>query len=97
MGLLATFISGTIMKPLAINWTKHLSDPQRKEDFEKTLRNSTLVLDRLKAILTEWEAQLAAEGSTKDQYSSPAWSHLQAHRNGERGTLKKVRELLDFY
>jgi hypothetical protein len=85
------------VKPLAINWTKHLSDPQRKQDFEGTLRNNTLVFDRLKAIIQEWDTAILDMQTTKAQYASPAWSHLQAHLNGSREMLKKMKDLIDFY
>jgi hypothetical protein len=85
------------VKPLKLDWTKHLHDPQRKEDFEKTLRNSTLILDRLRTIMTEWEQSILAEETSKDQYTSGSWAMLQAHRNGNREIIKKVKDLTDIY
>ena len=84
------------MKPLKLDWTKNLP-PERKQGFEDALRNSTLVIDRLRQIMNEWEQSLLAEETTKDQYSSPSWAMLQAHRNGSREIIKKVRDLTDFY
>jgi hypothetical protein len=84
------------MKPLAINWTKHLSE-ERKEDFEKTLRNNTLIFDRLKAILEEWDTDILNMQTTKSQYGSPSWAALQAHLNGNREMLKKLKDLISFY
>lgn len=82
------------MKALQVDWTKHLTDPDRREDFEKTLRNNTLIFKRLTDIITEWEQVILSEDRSKTQYQSPAWSELQAHRNGNLETLKKLKDLI---
>lgn len=85
------------MKPLKIDWTKHLQDPDKKEAFEKTLRNNTLVIARLRDIVDEWEATLLNEETLPNQYSVANWTELQAHRNGNREMIKRVKNLLDFF
>lgn len=83
------------MKNIPLDWLMHLP-PERKEDFEKTLRNNSLLFSRLNAIIEEWERQLNVSETTKDQYLSPTWSHLQAHKNGNREQLKKLKDLISF-
>lgn len=85
------------MKALQIEWVKHLTDPDQKENFEKTLRNSTLVLARLRDIVDEWETTILREETKPDQYAVANWQLLQAHRNGDRERIKKLRDLLDFF
>lgn len=84
------------MKPIKLDWIKHISDPQRREDFEKTLRNSTLIFTRQNEILDEWERVLLNEETKKDQYSFGSWQCLQAHRNGNREIIQKLRDLISF-
>lgn len=81
---------------LPLSWTRHLADQDRREDFEKVLRNNSLLFKRLNQIAQEWEAALNSEEASKDQYLSPSWSHLQAHRNGSRDTIKKLKDLISF-
>lgn len=85
------------MKPLLIEWTKHLSDPDQKENFEKTLRNNTLVLARLRDIVDEWEQTILREETKSDQYSTANWAMLQAHKNGNREIIKRLKDLISFF
>lgn len=81
---------------LSTSWTRHIQDQDRREDFEKVLRNNSLLFKRLNEIAQEWEASLNSEETSKDQYQSPAWACLQAHRNGSRETIKKLKDLISF-
>lgn len=83
------------MRNLSLEWTRNLKDPKRKEDFEKTLRNSTVAINRLLEILDEWEEELDKEESSRSNYG-PGWDYQQAHRNGDRSRLRKLRDLLGF-
>lgn len=84
------------MKGLSVEWTKHLKDPDRKAGFEKTLRNNTLIMDRLYDILTEWERLVLASETNPADYDAASWSHKQAHRNGNREIIKKLKDLVGF-
>lgn len=81
-------------KTLSIAWTKNLPD-DKKADFELVLRNSTLVLGRLKAILQD-ELRSTYDAETMKDFEDPNWSHKQAFRNGDRARLRKVLNLLEF-
>jgi hypothetical protein len=82
-------------KRLAVDWTKHLPEEQ-KEEFEKSVRNSFHVLDRLFQIVEEKIAEVHDKESKEADYSSNSWAYLQAHRNGKIEGLKKVKDLLSF-
>lgn len=84
------------MNRLSVEWTKHLQDPARKEGFEKALRNNTLIMDRLYDILTEWERGVLAAETSPAEYDAASWSHKQAHRNGNREIIKKLKDLVGF-
>lgn len=75
-------------------WTKHLKDEAEKVKFEKYVRGSRLLLDRLKDIIQEDVDKLdTQEGSFKD-FDIPNWEFKQAFRNGQRSTLKNIQRLL---
>jgi hypothetical protein len=81
---------------LPIEWTKNLKSKSDKEDFEKTLRNSTVAMFRLKEILESWDNGLNSKELREDTYADASWAFKQAHRNGERATIKKLLDLLSY-
>lgn len=83
------------MKKLSIEWFTGLP-PERKEDFEKLVRNSTILLRQLNVILDKWEDELNSAESKSADYDTPSWSHKQADRNGDRRRIRRMRELLSF-
>lgn len=83
------------MKPLQTDWIKTLP-VERREDFEKLLRNSTTVFHRQLEILSEWENAILSEERTKTQYEIANWDKLQAHRNGNLEIIKKLKDLISF-
>lgn len=76
-------------------WTKHLPE-QEKEQLKKTILASRTTLDRLKQLIVEELGSLENQENSLADYDSPAWSHKQAHRNGERAFAKKLLDLLTF-
>lgn len=89
-------MSNTMPNPkVATRWTSGLSD-QQKERFLQALRNDTLVLGRLKEILSEDLLMLHKKESKIDSYESPSWAYRQAHINGAKQTTSALLELLSF-
>ena len=84
------------MKKLPLVWVKHLASKQEQKDFELLLRNSTQVLTRLTEIYEDLEAKIAASESSLDDFTSTDWSHKQAFRNGQKATLRELKQLLEF-
>jgi hypothetical protein len=76
-------------------WTKHLEDPDKKEQFIKSLKNSKFVLDRLFALLTEQEQAIDRSELDIKIYDNPNWSHKQAFKNGQRSVLASIKRLID--
>lgn len=83
------------MKKLSVEWFKNIPEDKR-EGFELAIRNSTLALGRLYDILIEWEEELNRAEAKVDDYDTPSWPHKQAHRNGDRSRIRKLRDLLSF-
>lgn len=80
---------------LAISWLSHLQGKDR-EEFKKTVLNSTLVLGRLREILTRNLESIQNVETGPDQYKEPAWSWHQAHYNGMKAAYKDILLLLTF-
>lgn len=80
---------------MQIAWTQHLAnDPQRKKDFEATIQNSTVVLDRLKQLIDEKEASFNRTDFDPKEYEAAGWPFKQAYLNGRRAELASLRSLL---
>lgn len=77
-------------------WFKHISDPDKKTDFEKLLRNSTLSLGRLREIIRELKEALHKTERSSSVYESPSWAFQQAHINGMLQAYSNIDQLLSF-
>lgn len=84
------------MPNLSSAWTQQIKDAEARKDFEVIVRNSTLLLTRLKEILEDRERQLNNTSFSIKDFEDPNWSHKQAHRLGRLGELKELKELIPF-
>ncbi len=76
-------------------WTRHLG-PNDKTKFEQALRNDTLVLGRLLAILEEEYAIYLKQEELESQFDNPNWQYKIAYRSGLKAYLQRVMTLLNF-
>lgn len=83
-------------KKLATDWTKHLSDPEAKANFEMLVRNSVQVLSRLRDMIEEKQNNLLTAESRTSDYDNPSWAYKQADRNGRFASLKEVDQYFAF-
>jgi hypothetical protein len=83
------------MTGISTEWIRGLPKDEQ-EDFEKSLRHSTVVLSRLVALLDEQLKNLDRIENSVEVYDSPSWAYKQAHINGERSRLTKIRQLFNF-
>lgn len=81
-------------RKIPLTWVKHLKDKQEQQDLEDLLRNTTRVLSRLRDILNEMEE--STQRVREIDYNDPSWSHRQAHLNGERDAIRKIKDLINF-
>lgn len=79
---------------LKTEWFKDLKTQVERDEFTKTVLNSTLALDKLRKIV--YNRVISGEKVTVDDYDSPSWSHKQADRNGWLRAHREILELLDF-
>jgi hypothetical protein len=78
-----------------IDWTRHIEDPEEKENFKQSVMGSKRTLDRLKDILTEYEKSLDRDESNIAIYDSPNWAYRQAFQNGCRAYIRRIKTLID--
>lgn len=80
---------------MLVAWTKHLKDIQEKEEFQSQIIGAKPVLDRLKQILTEEEAQIDRSEMDIKIFDQPNWAERQAYKNGCRAMLSILKRLVD--
>lgn len=78
---------------LSSRWRERsISDNEWDKVKKMVLANPTL-LTLLDVILEDMEETVTKEEATNDQYETPSWAFLQAHRNGQKNVLKELRKL----
>lgn len=80
-------------KAIPLDWVKNLDN---KEEFEKYLRNSTLLVKRLRQIVQDRLQVLEKDSINRKNYDSPSWAYQQADYNGEVRGLQYILQLTDF-
>lgn len=76
-------------------WTKHLTDPDAKTKFERTVWASKEILDRLAVLIQEMKQDLDNIETNVKVFDSPNWSEKQAYYNGFRSALKTITKLIN--
>lgn len=76
-------------------WTKNLKTNEEKQRFEGALTSARPVLERLAELLSEEEESLTRSEMNIEEYYSYNWSHLQAHKNGQRSILRRIKRLIN--
>lgn len=76
----------------SLEWTSGM-DEEEKKNFLIILHNNTQLIRRLHAILDQWDKEIEKSEFTIKDYDTPNWAVKQAHRNGDRGRIKKVKDL----
>lgn len=76
-------------------WTSHLNDPEDKERFERTVLGSKVVLRRIDEICLERLKAIDSIDTGVEKYKQPGWDAIQAHYNGEKASIKFIRNLIN--
>lgn len=84
------------MRNLGLVWTSHLKTEAEKKEFEGTVRNSWMVLERLRKILEDRIEALDTAELSDDFYSSPDVTQKLIFNNGRKRELKDALRLLAF-
>jgi hypothetical protein len=75
-------------------WTSNLQDQEDKERFERAVRSARPVFDRLTEILDERLKAIDAIDTGVQKYTQPGWDAIQAHYNGEKASIKYIKNLI---
>jgi len=86
------------MANLHVDWFKNIpsSDKTKREEMEKTVRNSTIVLQRLQDIIKERDSILVSSMKKEHNFESPVWAHNQAYNLGKLAVYEELLQLLGF-
>ncbi len=76
-----------------VNWTKHITDPEEREQYQRSLVAAKWILEAQNKILDTLEQDLDRQELNPRAYDSPNWSHKQAHLNGFRQALRLVKTI----
>lgn len=79
---------------MKVNWTKGLSGID-KQDMEKLLSSSSIVLNRLEKIIDEFDAEVEKDSLSTATFKDPNWAYAQAFIVGRRSAYKQIKQLLD--
>lgn len=79
-------------KGIPVDWLYGLG-PEESAEIVQTWRNSTYILDKLKAILERKLGELE-KPDREDDYNNPQWPVLRADRNGQIRQLRNLINLL---
>lgn len=77
-------------------WTSHLQDQEDKERFERAVRSARPAFERLDEILNERLKAIDAIDTGVEKYKQPGWDAIQAHYNGEKASVKYIKNLINF-
>jgi len=80
---------------LPLVWFQGISDPEKKQDFENSLRNSTIALDRLYTIMDMYLDELEDKEMNEIHFADPEWAVRQAFYLGQKKTLRKIQYLIE--
>ena len=83
-------------KGIPAQWLKNISDKTKRDEAEAIIRNSTTALSRLYDLLEEKEQSINSQEASIADFDNPSWAFKSAFRNGQRASLKEIKELLTF-
>jgi hypothetical protein len=72
-------------------WLSRCKNAADREEFKQYLANSRRLFDELDHLLVREEALLPRQ---EYDYSDAAWAYKQAHLNGMRDMLSRIRQLI---
>lgn len=75
-----------------IGWTKDIPI-EDKVDAEKNIRSALMTLN-LERFLDDEVAQLDRQEIDPSVYDTPNWNYRQAHKNGYRQAIEKIRKII---
>jgi len=75
-------------------WTQGL-DQEDKERFERVILGAKSVLRRLDEIIDQRLKAIDSLETGIEKYTQPGWDAIQAHYNGEKASIKYIKNLIN--
>lgn len=76
-------------------WTKNLKTPEEQDNFNNQVLGARPVLERLGDLIDEKLTGLERTELTLKAYDNPNWGFQQAHKNGYKGALTYLKDLIN--
>jgi hypothetical protein len=76
-------------------WTKNLKTKEEQDNFNNQVLGARPVLERLRDLIDEKLQGLDGTELTLKAYDNPNWAYQQAHKNGYKGALSLLKELIN--
>lgn len=76
-------------------WSQNLKTDDERTRFENSVLGAKSIISRLYDILEEEESEIDRSELTLDTYSTPNWAEKQAHKNGQRAILRKIKNIIN--
>ena len=80
---------------LSVEWY-HGVQKENHPNLEASLFNAGFIQQQVLRLCDRWEEELDAQESKLTDYDTPSWAAKQAHRNGDRSRIRKIRELFSY-
>lgn len=80
-------------KKFQLKWFNGLDDKQAQQ-LKDILNHNTIFFDRFLEILDEFERELEGREYSLEDYENPSWAYKQAHINGQKTLIHKIKRLL---
>lgn len=74
---------------------EHNKSKDLKKGFEDSIKNSRVLIDRFIEILDAYVDQIEMEEQDTDMYDA-GYPYRQSFMNGQKKTIKKIKDLFDF-
>lgn len=78
-------------KPFPGAWLQRCRSEEERAELKEYLSRCTRLFDELRTILDREEYSIARAES---DYETPSWAYKQAHMNGMREMLSRIRTLI---
>lgn len=76
-------------------WTHHIKEADKKDQYQKSLIHSKWILEDLDKILTRMGTSLERQERSPQAYDCVNWAERQAHTNGFLQCLHKIKFLIN--
>lgn len=80
---------------MKIQWTSHLKTEDERKNFENRVLSAKDILERLAELIEDREKAINTVETGVNIYTVPGWEGALAHYNGEKASLKYIKNLIN--